>query len=464
MSAKRTRRVRDVLGRRLSRRTVLRGTLASGALASIALPPLEAMFGDSVASASELGPIFGLYFWANGVPWHAGHGSEQAGHPDLWTPATTGVDFAPSELLMELARHRVSVVTGTEPKTEIPTAPPGQGDGHMRGFMVSMTGDRIRPEGFDHPSHTLTALRPTLDHLVAHHPDFYGERPARFRSLTLGISEARFHDYGHWNAISYRGPNSFNLPILRPSRLHDQLFDVPDDVIEQGRRGAILDAVLEDARRLEARVGARDRRRIQDHLEHVHEIQRRLDSSGVFLGEPPPRPADAGDLIERSEQMAELLVLALQTGMTRVFSYMFTSPATTHVFSNLGVPDGMHKTVHDGHWERTRAITAYQMDAFARLLDRMAAATDPTGTSLLDRALVYGISEYGEGYKHSTREMPIVLAGGANGRLQRATHVRDPSGNLCRVQLTMLQALGLPFTEFGFHGAQTTDPYAELFA
>ena len=117
------------------------------------------------ADGTTAGPIFGVFFWANGLPWHAGMGGETAGvsYPDLWTPGSTGVGYAPSELLMPLSRHSVSVVTGLEPKTAVPGDPPGQGDGHMRGFMVAMTGDRIRPEGFDHPSHTLTALRPTLD-------------------------------------------------------------------------------------------------------------------------------------------------------------------------------------------------------------------------------------------------------------------------------------------------------------
>mgnify|MGYP000344036622 CR=1 FL=1 len=75
---------------------------------------------------------------------------------------------------------------------------------------------------------------------------------------------------------------------------------------------------------------------------------------------------------------------------------------------------------------------------------------------------MYGTSEYGEGYKHSTREMPVVLAGGAGGGLAQGVHVRDPGGNISRVQLTMLQALGLPFDSFGFNGGQTSDPYSEL--
>lgn len=454
-------------GRRpLTRRTFLRGAVG-GAAVGLALPTLEAMLGPSGAYADGTadGPIFGVFFWANGLPWHAGMGGETAGvtHPDLWTPPTAGPDFSPSELLMPLMRHRVSVVSGLEPKTAVPPTPPGQSDGHMRGFMVAMTGDRIRPEGFDHPSHTLTALRPTLDQHVARHDAFYGATPSRFRSVQVGVSEARFHDYGHWNAISYNGPDSINLPILRPSQLHDMLFQVPDDLVALGRRARMLDAVMEDARDLQMQLGARDRERLDAHLEHLSEIQRRLDLSAATC-ETPGRPSDSGDLQTKTDAMSELLAVALRCNLTRVFSFMLTSPASTHVFSNLGVPDGLHKTCHDGLWQNVRRATAHQLELFSRFLDVLAATTDPTGTSLLDRAAIWGTSEYAEGWKHGVREMPVVLAGGAGGALRRGVHVREPSGNLCKAQLTLLRAAGLPETSWGWNGGETADVYSELLA
>jgi hypothetical protein len=102
----------------------------------------------------------------------------------------------------------------------------------MRGWHVALTGDRMRPEGFDHPSHTMTVLRPTLDQYVATHEQFYGKAPPRFRSLVLGVSEARFHDYGHWNAISYSGPDSPIAPVMSPGQLYSLLFDVPGDLVD----------------------------------------------------------------------------------------------------------------------------------------------------------------------------------------------------------------------------------------
>jgi hypothetical protein len=454
-----------MIWRPISRRTLLRGS-AAGTTVALGLPVLEAMYGpgDALADGSDEGPIFGVFFWANGVPWHAGHGAEQAVGTDLWTPAATGPGYVPTELLAPLSAHNVSVATGLEPHTEIPSSPGGQGDGHMRGFMVSLTSDRPRPEGFDHPSHTLTALRDSLDQYVAKHDDFYGSAVPRFRSLVMGVSEARFHDYGHWNAISYNGPDSVNLPVMDPSQLYELLFDVPDDAPAVSRRVNLLDAVIGDANELRARLGAADKQRIEAHLEHLSEIQRRLDLSVAACEQIPAPPGTSTDLIAKTQIMAQLLALGLSCGLTRVFSFMLTSPATTHVFSNLAVPDGMHKTCHDGHWDRVRAITLYQMQAFAAFLDEMAAVTDPLGNSLMERLLVLGTSEYGEGWQHGNKEHPIVYAGRACGAINPGVHERVPDGNLSLAHVTLLRALGIETPSYGFNGGETSEHLAQILA
>ena len=445
------------------RRTFLRGALG-GAAVALAVPPLEAMYAARVARGESQAPdpIFGLFFWANGTPWHAGHGATQGqgGHPDLWTPGEVGAYTQLSPLLAPLAAHKPIVATGLEPKTEVPANPPGQSDGHMRGFMVSMTGDRIRPEGFDHPSHTLTALRPTLDQYIAKHDAFYGKYPTRFRSLVLGVSPIRFHDYGHWNAISYNGPDSLNLPMQSPSQLYSTLFDVPADLVAVGRRARLVDAVLADAQSLRVRLGGPDRQRLDDHLDHLNEVQRRLELTSGTCEEAPAPQGDTDDVLAKTEIMAEILAVALHCDLTRVFSFMLTSPATNHVFKNLGVGNAMHQVCHDGQWEQVRAITEYHMHCFARLLDQMAKFQDPQGNTLLDRACVFGVSEYGEGWQHSTAEMPALLVGGCNGRLARGLHVREPGGNIAKVHLTLLNALGIDTPTWGWNGGETSDALA----
>lgn len=450
--------------KRLSRRTVLRGAIAGTTLA-LGLPLLDAMLPTTSRAEDKGKPIFGLVFWANGLPWHAGHGSAHAaeGHPDLWTPAATGHGYAPSPLLEPLARFEPTVVTGLEPHTILPDGAPGEADGHVRGFMVAMTGDRPRSELPNTAANLLTALRPTLDQVVARHPDFYADAEPRHRALHLGTSLARFHDWGHWNAISMNGPGSHNPPISDPTLLYQQLFGVRGAEASLPRRAALLDAVMDEADSLRGRLGAPDRARLDAHLEHLYEVQRRLDPIAATC-EIPPEPSASEDFMEQTGILADLLAIGLGCEATRSFSFMLTSPGSTHIFSEVGVREGLHKTFHDGLWAESRDATLQQMKAFARLAAALEDHVDAAGNSLLDRALLYGTSELGEGWMHGLAELPVVMVGGAAGGLQRGVHLREVGGNLARAQLTALQALGLPFESFGFSGAETRDSYADLLA
>ena len=159
--------------------------------------------------------------------------------------------------------------------------------------------------------------------------------------------------------------------------------------------------------------------------------------------------------------MADLLALGLKCGITRVFSFMLTSPATTHLFSNIpGVVNDMHTTCHAGQWDAVRDITHYQMQAFAILLDKLAAAEVAPGMSALDASVLFGTSEYGEGWKHGVQEMPVVIAGGGYGKLQKGRHLREPGGNMAKAHVTVLRGLGLDVASYGFHDAETSDDFS----
>ncbi len=457
--------------RHLPRRMFLRGAMATGTVA-LALPPLEAMFLDNGAYADGTTPepIFGIFFWANGLPWHAKHTASAVADPgfdpvnnvDLWTPATTGAGYAPTPLLAPIAGHGVNVITGLEPKTDWVTG--GETDGHMRGFMVSLTSDRVNPDGFHHNSHTLTASRETLDQYVAKHPAFYASGVPRYRSLVLGVSQARFHTYGHWNSISYNGPNSLNPAIVDPAQLYDLLFSIPGDAATLGRRAQLLDAVMGDYDALRGRLGAADKARVEAHLDHLDEIQRRLELSTVACEGPGQPPASSADMLEQTTTQATLLALGLKCGITRVFSFMLTSPATTHLFNNIGgVVNDMHTTCHAGQWGAVRDITAYQMEAFNRVLTALAGVEVAMGVTALDASVIYGTSEYGEGWKHGVQEMPVVLAGTGLGALKQSMHVREPGGNMAKAHVTILRALGLETPSFGFNGSETSADFSELY-
>jgi hypothetical protein len=238
-------------------------------------------------------------------------------------------------------------------------------------------------------------------------------------------------------------------------------FSMPSGDDDQGiRRSRLLDSVLADARSLTRRLGSNDRQRLARHLDGIRALQRRIDSASPNC-DMPERPSDGGDLLGKTRVMADLLALALDCGLTRCFFFMLTSPASTHIFSNLGVPDGMHKTCHDGHWERVRDITRYQMEAYAVFLDALSRPR-ADGSTLLDHGLVYGTSEYGEGWKHSVKELPVVIAGQAGGHFRENMHIRKVDGNLAEAQLTAFKAIGLDIDQFGWNGAETGTVFGEL--
>ncbi|MCA9601478.1 MAG: DUF1552 domain-containing protein, partial [Myxococcales bacterium] len=351
----------------ISRRTMLRGALG-GAAVSIGLPPLEAMLNANAtahADGSGLPRRFGVFFWANGKTWT--HDNK----PDLWTPPSSGADWQPSELLAPLAENKgyVNVVTGLTPKTTWTASPAGQEDGHMRGAACALTSDRCMPEGFSHPDHVFAFSRATIDQYIATHPQFYGGSPTRFRSLELSVSDIRFHDYGHWNCISHSGPNMLNLPIRSIAPLYSKLFGVPPDTKVLGARSSVIDAVSDDAKSLMRRLGNRDRQRVEAHLSHLNEINRRLNS-GAALCQSPAQPGDYGNptpsdqLHAKLGAMTDLLVVALQCDLTRVFTMMFSSPATNQVFRESGATTSMHQHCHDGAWEVIRQTTQFPMQAF----------------------------------------------------------------------------------------------------
>ena len=141
----------------ITRRRALRGMLGGSAFA-LGLPLFERMLntnGTALAQGALLPKRYGLFFWGGGLPWNVRHANSvdqnfqhEVLEPDQWTPTTTGKGFEITEHMQPLARHQgnFSVVTGLEPHTDIPTDPPGQGDGHMRGVCVSLSGDKIKTE------------------------------------------------------------------------------------------------------------------------------------------------------------------------------------------------------------------------------------------------------------------------------------------------------------------------------
>jgi hypothetical protein len=466
----------------ISRRAVIRGVLG-GSVFSLGLPLLEQMLnsgGTALAAGPNLPKRYGLFFWGNGLPWSwRNKGTTDTITPgithdlpttlvDNYTPATTGTTWAITDTLKPLERHKgnINVVTGLEPKTMIPSTPVGLSDGHMRGITVSLTADMIRPEGFDHDPHIFAVNRATLDQVIAKHPQFYTDAAPRFRSLEIGMSEAVLHNFGAWLAVSHNGPNSLNMPIRDPQKFFDQVFAVRPDLPEVTRRTSVLDVVAEDARRLELKLGARDKQRLDEHLTHINEIERRLKIAQGVCTTParPPNPFKGEpNVLARLDVMADILVAALRCDITRVFTIAFTTGASLMQMNGAGAINGagahqLHDACHGGERDIIIAFTKLNLTAYANFLDKMTAEVDVNGQTLLDNSCILGISEYGEGYTHSNTETPVIMAGKCGGALDTGWHVREEKGNIARAHLTCLRAVGIDMPSYGFNGGETSSP------
>jgi hypothetical protein len=429
----------------LSRRTVLRGLLG-GAAVGVGLPMLEAMLGRKSAFAQTANGFpqrFGLFFWGNGAL------------PDKFTPPDDGPGFTLSEQLMPFAplRGKFSVVTGM--RVLVPNVEP-----HFATAAGVLSGRPLLKAGTDY-----TFSGPSIDQFLAAR---IGQE-TRFASIECAAYPS--------NGLSFNGPNSQNPPESNPHALFDRIFGggfrlpgsgaMVDPAIPVER--SVLDALMGDVGRLQAKLGSGDKQRLEQHLEGLRAIEKRLRR----LEEDPPNLAACAyptepsadypeiegrpQLREKNAIQAEILAMAMACDQTRVFSQFFTHPVSNVLFP--GIAAGHHQLTHDegGDQPQVNAINIQIMEAFVTFLQALDRIPEGTGT-LLDNTVVMGTSDVAWGKTHSPEDYPIVLAGSAGGALKMDIHYRSPSGeNASNVLLTLCRALGQDLPEFGAEQGLTRD-------
>lgn len=432
----------------LSRRTMLRGILG-GAGVSIALPMLEAMLdssGTALADGSSLPRRVGLFYWGNGtILTH-------------WTPDATGLDWAPKSILQPLVdagvKHKVSVVTGLDM--------PISGTGHHTGRAVMLSGS-YDPSLGDWGRPTAR----TWDRIAAEQL----QGPTPFPSLELGISRRGFENSQNHAAMSWDDPLSPLPAEHSPVALWNRLFSGgvegsgPGALVDARR--SVLDVVEEDTQALHNRLGANDRMRLQAHLDGIRDLENVLDFDlgGCTAPPMPEEPQDdAGmELLEtRNAVMAKLLAMALACDLTRVFTYKYTGMQTDTYFWPVDVPDGLHSMTHDdGQQDHVRNCVQFMMKELGVLLQELDAIPEGTGT-LLDQCGIFCTSDVAEGRTHSHRDMPILVAGSAGGRLRTNYHHRGSGESTSMVPLTVLRACGADVTGFGAGAGYTESTLSVL--
>ena len=259
--------------------------------------------------------------------------------------------------------------------------------------------------------------------------------------------------------ISWRSPTTPTPLELYPALAFDRLFR--DDA---GRGDAsVLDVVLEDAKSLGGKVSYSDRRKLDEYLASVREVEQRIDQAGKqgrlqgwrpTLDKPNiPRPADGmpQDIDEHMRLMCDILVLAFQTDTTRVCTLKLNNDHSSMRFPNLGVDYMIHHLLShtdNADWLKVNQFFTQQVAYIADKLDKIQEGE----RTALDNTMILLLSSMMHGSTHDCTQLPVVLVGGAGGRM-KAGRVLDylgkPNRKMCSLYLAMMDKMGLHLDQFG---------------
>jgi len=450
--------------KRLNRRTVLRGALAGGTAISVPLPFLDIMLngnGTAFAQSAPLPKRYCTWFFGNGII------------PALWNPSATGTGSAwnLSEQLAPLSPVKpwLTVVSGL--KNMIGNASP-----HPMGSAAATTGGSVVNN---------SAELASIDQIVAG-----VNKGGSFPSLEIGCSDATPN--GPENTLhtcSHRGPNAPNYPEFDPHAAFTRMFmgvsstgNVTQMMKLNQCKKSILDAVLADGMDVGALLGAKDKARLSDHLDAIRQIETRLAAMTPTTPtiQIPPDPQTTGITKDTKSEaptkvndvMAQMLAVALASGITNNATFMFTLPAAHVYYRSVGTD--MNADFHDtiahtdggnnattGYQTRYHKGVIYAMQALSTFAGQLSKMTEGAGT-VLDNMLIYVTSCTGWGKVHDTTEWPVLFLGKAGGALKGDQHFRAANGNLSSALLTIANVFGAGLKTIGKGNGQTSTELSGL--
>jgi hypothetical protein len=439
-----------ITGRHIPRRTFLRGVGAS-----IGLPVLDAMIpAGRAARAAAAGDLTRLICIeeVHGVAGSTAWGMSQY----LFAPETVGRDFelARANVLSSLEPFRdyLTIVSNTDCRMAEPFEAPEVGGDHSRSTAVFLTQA--------HPKMTGGAdlyVGPSMDQLYAQR--FGQDTP--LPSLQLCIESPRAAGGGDYHSaygdsISWASPSE-PLPMVRnPRVVFDLLFgagDTPADRVARRKiNGSILDWVASEVAYLTKTLDPVDRRALDQYLEDVREIERRIQmvearNSDGREREMPEAPAGVPDSFEEHMRlMFDLQVLAFQTDMTRVVAFKTGRDVQERAHPESGTERAFHAASHHGNNHEAilefNMISSYRLSMLSYFLRKLKATTEGN-THLLDKTAILWGSPMGDANAHNHRQCPLILLGHANGQLGGNLHLQAPVGTpMANVMLSLLQRLG----------------------
>ncbi|MDT0596089.1 DUF1552 domain-containing protein [Glaciecola petra] len=438
--------------KRSSRRLLLKGLGAA-----VALPIMESLLPSAMAKSIQDRPKRMTVFYSpNGVRMQS------------YTPKRVGANYEATAILrpLEKVRDKHVVISGlAHYQASAFDAPPA---GHGRSCPAFLTGAHAKAtEGAD------IYCGISADQVAAK----YFAKDTQLASLELGIEPPSLlgscdinYSCTYTNTISWRSPTQALPAMVTPSDVFEHLFGSGNKIDEKDRqmrlahKSSILDFINEDAKRVNKKLGINDRHKMGQFFESIRDVERRIvkarETTIAMNLDGFSVPANIpSDYEEHVKIMLDLQMLALQTDMTRVSTFMLGRELSNHAYNNLGIPDGHHALSHHANdpekINKLVSINAYHNQLFADYLEKMANISDGE-SNLLDNTFVVRGACIGESNDHDHMDLPIILAGGGIKGNRHIASTKDTP--MCNLLLSVLQQMGVPTNKFG----DSTEPLANL--
>ncbi len=424
----------------ITRKAIPRRTVLRGIGAGLALPLLDGMVPAFAAIRnSAANPVrrFGVFYVPNGMAMKH------------WTPEADGLAFETTRLLspIEAYRDQMTLLTGLN-------GVPSNAGVHASAATRFLTGVT--------PARTESNLRAgvSVDQLIARQT----ARHTQLGSLELALDSRDVSgscDVGfsctYTNTISWRNETTPLLGENNPRAVFERLFGDSGSTDPAARLAriqkdqSILDSVSDKISALQRGLGPNDQIRVNEYLEAVRDIERRIqkaeeqsDRELPEVDQPAGIPATYG---EHAKLMFDLLLLAYQTDLTRVSTYMMAREISGRTYPEIGVPDSHHPTSHHRDdptlYEKIAKINGYHLSLFAYFLEKARATPDGDGNLLDNMVMLYGAG-MSDSNRHDNKGLPLVLVGGGSGQLQAGGHLRYEQGtSISNLHLTILDKMGV---------------------
>ena len=442
----------------LTKKAISRRTILRGADTAVALPLLDAMI-PAFAPAATTAPVkrFGVVYHPNGVIY------------DKWLPSGSGTNYelSPTLKALEPFKDKLIVITGLFSDQAEPLGD-GGGD-HSRACGSYLTGVHVKK------SDSILENAVSMDQIAAK----AFERETQLSSLQMTADENSLlgscdlgYSCAYSSTVSWLTPT---LPLMaenNPRVLFERMFGSSDSTDARVRAArlkqdrSLLDSVNDRVSQLQRKLGTADNRKMNDYLAALRDVERRIQKAEEQSSKELPdvhQPAGIPDnFVDQVRLLYDLQLLAYQSDLTRVITFLYGREQTGRPYPQIGVPEPHHPLTHHQNdpvkMEKCTRIQRHHIELFAEYLEKLRNTPDGDG-SLLDHVILLFGSGISNSDRHTHGPLPTFVVGGGAGTLKGGRHLIYPEHTpLTNLQLTLLNKLGVPAEKLG----DSTGQFKEL--